>query len=179
MCIALKSKSAPPCRGFPCRAGDRINRSFSVQRKARLTRIPAIVEQDLKAAIRDKATKLPHLSHASPRAGGQRHPGTLVAEHLIVQAHRTYIRKRHAQFSRLGSSETWLAAFPYGGDAFVNIIGPFQRRPKLIGEAASRGKAGCLPHSCDSLRPLGRQGTVLGDRSRHFIERRVNAVSPD
>ena len=65
-----------------------------------MTRIPAIVEQDLKAGIRDKATKPAHLSHASPRAGAQRHLGTLVAEHLIVQAHRTYIRKRHTQFSR-------------------------------------------------------------------------------
>jgi hypothetical protein len=32
-------------------------RSFAVQRKARLTRIPAIVEQDLKAGIRDEGPK--------------------------------------------------------------------------------------------------------------------------
>jgi hypothetical protein len=75
-------------------------RSSAVQRKARLTRIPAIMEQDLKAGIRDKRPKSPHLSHASPRGGDQRHPGTTVAEHLIVQAYRIHIRKRHTQFSR-------------------------------------------------------------------------------
>jgi hypothetical protein len=145
-----------------------------------LIRIPAIVEQDLKAGIRDEAPKPPHLGHASPRAGDRRHPETLVAEHLMVQAHTEFTFAKGIRNSPgLGSGETWLAAFPYGGDAFVNIIAPFQRRPKLIGEAASRREAGRLPHSCDSLRPLGRQGTVLGDRSRHFIERRVNAVSPD
>lgn len=56
-------------------------RSFAVQRKARLTRIPAIVEQDLKAGIRDKGpnpftSAMPRRAPETSATQGHRLPST-------------------------------------------------------------------------------------------------------